>query len=137
MIVNNPQYVWRIASYYIKKINNLQKSQEIKNYDLQDDCKIRIKTDFGASFLNEGSSTATKLVEVLNQKSDYIKFDDEPDGLRDFLCLAFQNYLKDLGEDRITIIKQLGFNASYLEGLDREITKAKTYLPSFCDSQTE
>lgn len=139
LIVNNPQYVWEIASYYVRKINALQKSHEIKNFDLQDDCKIRIKTDFAVSFLDKGVSTATNLIKVLNQNLDYIKFDDdgESEELRDFLCLAFQNYLKDLGEDRITVIKQLGFGISYLKGLDQEIAKAKTYLSSFCGAPKE
>lgn len=115
MDVRDPLYLKKVIEHYRDRINKLRAD---KNFE--------IRTEMANEFINETLKAIPNLIITLNKVDGAIRIDktEFPD-FHNIICMAVDQYIRDLNADWNTLENRLAHNPSYLKRIKREIEIAE------------
>lgn len=111
MDVKNPLYLKKIIVHYQDRINKLRS-----------DKSFEIRTEMADGFIDETLKSIPNLVSTLGSVDKVIRIDkiEFPD-YHNIICMALDQYIRDLNADWNTLENRLAHNPHYLERIKKEI----------------
>lgn len=126
MDIKNPLYLKKIIEHYQSRINKLRS-----------DRGFEIRTGIAEGFIDEITKSIPNLINTLGSVDKVIRIDktDFPD-YHNIICMALDQYIRDLNVDWNTLENRLAHNSSYLERIRKEIEITESIKKDCnCDSQ--
>lgn len=111
MDIKNPLYLKKIIKHYQNRINKLRS-----------DNSFEIRTEIADVFVEETLQSIPNLIKILGSVNKVIRIDkiEFPD-YHNIICMALDQYIRDLNADWNTLENRLAHNPSYLERIRKEI----------------
>lgn len=111
MDIKNPLYLKKIIFHYQNRINKLRS-----------DKSFEIRTGIADGFIDEILKSLPNLINTLGNADKVIRIDktEFPD-YYDIICMALDQYIRDLNVDWNTLENRLAHNPSYLKRIKTEI----------------
>jgi hypothetical protein len=111
MDVKNPLYLKKIIVHYQDRISKLRS-----------DKSFEIRTEMADGFIDETLKSIPNLVSTLGSVDKVIRIDktEFPD-YHNIICMALDQYIRDLNADWNTLENRLAHNPSYLKRIKKEI----------------
>jgi hypothetical protein len=116
MDIKNPLYLKKIIEHYQDRINRLRSD---KNFE--------IRTEMANGFIDETLKSVPNLISVLGSVDKVIRIDktEFPD-YHNIICMALDQYIRDLNVDWNTLENRLIHNTSYLKRIRKEIENTES-----------
>lgn len=111
MDIKNPLYLKKIIVHYQDRINKLRS-----------DKSFEIRTEMADGFIDEILESIPDLVNTLGSVDKVIRIDttEFPD-YHNIICMALDQYVRDLNVDWNTLENRLTHNPRYLKRIKKEI----------------
>ena len=125
MDIKNPLYLKKIIEHYQSRINKLRS-----------DKGFEIRTEMANGFIDKTLQVIPDLISTLGSVDKIIRIDktDFPD-YHNIICMALDQYVRDLNADWNTLENRLIHDPSYLEQIKKEIEIVKSIKKDCsCDS---
>jgi hypothetical protein len=109
--IKDPIYLKKIIAHYQDRIHKLRSNK-----------KFEIRTEIADGFIDETLKSIPNLISTLGTIDKVIRIDETefPD-YRNIICMAIDQYIRDLNVDWETLENRLAHNPSYLKRLKKEI----------------
>jgi hypothetical protein len=93
-----------------------------------------LKTDFVVNNLSQVKTKLDDVLRIIGTSTDSTKIENDKDEIvKPIICLVLRHYISSLKKDKIILNADLGLQQDHILFVDREIEKASSYLPSFCN----
>jgi uncharacterized protein YpuA (DUF1002 family) len=125
MDIKNPLYLKKIIVHYQDRINKLRA-----------DRNFEIRTKIANGFIDEILKSIPNLISTIGDIDKVIKIDktEFPD-YHNIICMALDQYMRDLNVDWNTLENRLAHNPSYLKRIKKEIEITEVIKKDYhCDS---
>lgn len=128
VFITDPIRLRKIVQHYEKRLKEV-------NQGGKDDPKIYAAS--GKTFVDKTLTTIPTLIEAIGQVNRTIEiFHVSHPEQKVVACLALDQYIKDLKEDKITLESKLSFKMIHLQEIENEIGKVTSLRQECeCDSQ--
>ena len=115
MDIKNPAYLKKIVEHYQNRINKLRS-----------DKSFEIRTEIADGFIDEILKSAPGLIIALSSMDSVIKIDENAfPNYHNIICMALDQYVRDLNVDWNTLENRLSHNPIYLKQIKKEIEIAE------------
>lgn len=115
MDIKNPSYLKKIVEHYQNRINKLRSD---KNFE--------IRTEIADGFIDEILKSIPGLIITLSSVDKVIKIDEKAfPNYHNIICMALDQYVRDLNVDWNTLENRLSHNPIYLKQIKKEIEIAE------------
>lgn len=117
MYIEHPLHLKKIVQHYETKL---------KEVNLEGEEDLRIYTEIGKDFITKSLGIISELLEALGNMDHRVElYEVSYPKQKTLVCLALDQYIKDLRHDEKVLEDSLSFKSEYLEKIQSEIQSAE------------